>query len=76
MSLRVFLSSLVALLSTSGVMPGVMLGAEKFTVSPAELSLKGNFAQIQLLVTAPAGDAGPASAADFTPQAVFVSLPS
>ena len=73
MSLRVFLSSLVALLSTSSVMPGVMLGAEKFTVSPAELSLKGNFAQIQLLVMAPAGEAGPASAADFTPQAVFVS---
>ena len=47
--------------------------AEPFAVAPAEVSLKGNFAQTQLVVTAAVSDRPVGYAEDFTPRATFAS---
>ncbi len=47
--------------------------SQPFRVSPPEVKLHGNYAQTQLLVTAPATDRGPEFADDLTTRAQFVS---
>ncbi len=47
--------------------------ADPFTVAPVEVSLKGNFAQLQLLVTAAASDKPAGYAEDFSSRATFAS---
>ncbi len=47
--------------------------AEPFVVTPEAVSLKGNFAQTQLLVTAVVSDRPAGYAEDFTPRATFAS---
>ena len=69
MLLRVF--SIVLVMAFS--MMNNAFGADPFTIAPAEVALKGKFAQTQLLVTAIAGERGPSSAEDFTRKASFTS---
>ena len=69
MLLRDFSISFAVLLGFSNL----IFGADPFVVVPAEVSLKGNFAQTQLLVLGDADERGAASAPDFTRQAHFVS---
>ncbi len=47
--------------------------AEPFTVAPTEVSLKGNFAQTQLLATAAVSDRPAGYAEDFSSRATFAS---
>ena len=60
---------LVGLLSLS---PSLVT-AEPFTVAPTEVSLKGNFAQTQLLATAAVSDRPAGYAEDFSSRATFAS---
>ena len=60
---------LVALLS---LFPSLLM-AEPFSVTPDAVSLKGNFAQTQLVVTAVVSDRPAGYAEDFTPRATFAS---
>ncbi|MEK6258390.1 MAG: DUF1549 domain-containing protein [Planctomycetota bacterium] len=50
-----------------------LVAAEPFTVVPTEVSLKGNFAQTQLLVTAAVSDKPAGYAEDFSSRATFAS---
>ena len=50
-----------------------LVTAEPFTVAPEAVSLKGNFAQTQLLVTAIASDRPAGYAEDFSSRATFAS---
>ncbi|MEI8020798.1 MAG: hypothetical protein WCH39_21520, partial [Schlesneria sp.] len=50
-----------------------LFGDGPFSITPSEVAMKGKFDQAQLLVTATAGERGPASAEDFTRTASFTS---
>jgi len=50
-----------------------LVTAEPFTVAPTEVSLKGNFAQTQLLATAAVSDRPAGYAEDFSSRATFAS---
>ena len=54
-------------------LPKLVFGTEPFVIAPPAISLKGNFAQTQLLVMAEAGERGAAAAEDFTRKATFTS---
>ena len=69
MSLRGFLISSIAVFG----LVDVVSSADSFTVVPADVTLKGNFAQTQLLVMAEAGELTASAADDLTRKALFVS---
>ena len=69
MSLRHICVSLLSIFALTNL----AYGDQAFSIVPAEVSLSGNFAQTQLLVTADAGQTGSAAAEDLTTKALFSS---
>src|SRR5262249_34123934 len=51
----------------------LVCAADPFLITPAEVSLKGNFAQTQLLISAASAESNPSLAEDFTGKAIYTS---
>lgn len=71
MPLRLLLIAIIAVIVSCT--PAFVCAAEPFVVVPAEVALKGNFSQTQLVVAAPADARGPAYADDLTHRATYQS---